>query len=251
VTDGSPLKRGQRADVFLVERGFAASRAEAQAAIEAGCVQADGATIAKPAQLLRESAQIDYTPAHAYVSRGALKLVAALDSFAISPEGLVCLDLGASTGGFTQVLLERGAAKVYALDVGHGQLHPKLANDPRVVSIEGANARDLRAEQIAEQPDLITIDVSFISLKLALGRALALAKSGTRLVALVKPQFEVGRERIGKGGIVKSAADRQAVCDDIRTWLAQDQGWIVEGVIESPIAGGDGNREFLIAARKP
>jgi len=250
VTDGSPQKRGQRADVFLVDRGFAASRTEAQAAIEAGRVRADGVTIAKSAQFLGENVQIDYAPAHPYVSRGALKLVAALDGFAISPDGLICLDIGASTGGFTQVLLERGAAKVYALDVGHGQLHAKLANDPRVVSIEGANARDLRAEHIPESPDLIAADVSFISLKLALPPALALAKTGARLVALVKPQFEVGRERVGKGGIVKSEADRQAASNDIQSWLAHEQGWTVDGAMESPIEGGDGNREYLLAARK-
>lgn len=251
MTDGSPLKRGQRADVFLVDRGFAASRAEAQAAIAAGCVSANGKLIAKPAQLIADTAQIDYTPAHPYVSRGALKLIAALDRFGLSPEGLVCLDIGASTGGFTQVLLERGAAKVYALDVGHGQMHAKLAHDIRVVSLDGVNARELRAEQIPEPPDMITADVSFISLKLALRRALALAKPGAWLVALIKPQFEVGRERIGKGGIVKSESDRQAAREDIVSWLMREPGWNVEGVMESPVLGGDGNHEYLVVARKP
>jgi len=251
VTDGSPLARGLRADVFLVERGFAGSRAEAQAAIAAGQVRIDGVTIAKPAQLLGDNVRVDYAPAHPYVSRGALKLVAALDAFAIFPTGHVCLDIGASTGGFTQVLLERGAAKVYAIDVGHGQLRAKLASDPRVVSLEGLNARDLRTEQIFEKPGLITIDVSFISLKVALSPALALAAAGAILIALVKPQFEVGRERVGKGGIVKSESDREAACEGFQSWISRDQGWVVQGAMESPIEGGDGNREYLVAARKP
>jgi 23S rRNA (cytidine1920-2'-O)/16S rRNA (cytidine1409-2'-O)-methyltransferase len=251
VNDDSPPTRGLRADIFLVERGFAASRAEAQAAIAAGQVRIDGVTIAKSAQLLGESVRVDYAPAHPYVSRGALKLVAALDAFAISPAGLVCLDIGASTGGFTQVLLERGAAKVYAVDVGHGQLRAKLANDPRVISLEGQNARDLRPGQIFEQPGLITIDVSFIGLKLALLPALTLAGAGAILIALVKPQFEVGRERVGKGGIVKSESDRQAACAGFQSWISKEQGWVVDGAMESPVEGGDGNREYLVAARKP
>jgi 23S rRNA (cytidine1920-2'-O)/16S rRNA (cytidine1409-2'-O)-methyltransferase len=251
VTDSTPLDRGRRADVFLVERGFAASRSEAQAAIAAGLVRADGVTVAKPAQLLLKTMHVDYAPPHTYVSRGALKLIAALDEFTISPEGLVCLDIGASTGGFTEVLLERGAAKVFAVDVGHGQLREKLAKDSRVVVMEGVNARGLTAAQIPQAPHLIVADVSFISLKLALSSALTLVRPGARLVALVKPQFEVGRARLGKGGIVKDDDDRRAACDDIQTWLVQDQKWLVDGTMESPVAGGDGNREFLIAARKP
>jgi 23S rRNA (cytidine1920-2'-O)/16S rRNA (cytidine1409-2'-O)-methyltransferase len=243
--------KGLRADIFLVERGFAASRTEAQAAIDAGRVHADGKTIAKAAQLIAETARVDYAPAHPYVSRGALKLIAALNEFSISPEGLVCLDIGASTGGFTEVLLERGAQKVFAVDVGHGQLREKLARNPRVVVMEGVNARGLTASQLPQSPQLIVADVSFISLKLALSSALALAKPGARLVALVKPQFEVGRARLGKGGIVKDDDDRRAACEDIQTWLVQDQKWLVDGTVESPIAGGDGNREFLIAAQKP
>ncbi|HTW35979.1 MAG TPA: TlyA family RNA methyltransferase [Rhizomicrobium sp.] len=251
MTDSTPFDRGRRADVFLVERGFAASRAEAQAAIAAGQVRADGVTVAKPAQLLTETMHVDYAPPHTYVSRGALKLIAALDEFSISPEGLVCLDIGASAGGFTEVLLERGAHKVFAVDVGHGQLREKLAKDPRVVVMEGVNARSLTAVSLPQAPQLIVADVSFISLKLALSPALALAKPGARLVALVKPQFEVGRARLGKGGIVKSEADRRAACEDIQAWLVQEQKWLVEGTMESPIAGGDGNREFLVAAQKP
>jgi len=251
VTDSSREVRGRRADIVLVERGFASSRAEAQAAITAGHVQADGKAITKPAQLLSDAAEIAYAPAHPYVSRGALKLVAALEHFAISPNGLVCLDIGASTGGFTQVLLECGAAKVYAIDVGHGQLHSKVGHDRRVVSLEGVNARAVDTAQIPEPPRLIVADVSFISLKLALPPALALAPPGARLVALVKPQFEVGRVKIGKGGIVNSEVDRIAARDGITAWLADDQGWIVEGTMESPIPGGDGNKEYLLAAKKP
>ena len=214
-------------------------------------MRADGVTVEKPAQLLEPRAHVDYAPPHPYVSRGALKLVAALDRFSLSPEALICLDLGASTGGFTEVLLARGASKVYAVDVGHGQLHPKLADDKRVIRLEGANARTLSWEQIADAPDLITVDVSFISLKLALPPALAMAKPGARLVALVKPQFEVGRVRVGKKGIVRSNADRRKAIDDIASWLVSEQKWIVEGTMDSPIEGGDGNREFLIVASKP
>lgn len=248
MTEGFPRKRGQRADVFLVQQGLASSRTEAQVAIAAGHVRADGVTVVKPAQLLNETMHVDYAPAHPYVSRGALKLAAALDRFGISPAELVCLDIGASTGGFTEVLLERGAAKVYAVDVGHGQLHARIANDPRLISLEGVNARELI---LPEAPALIVVDVSFISLKLALAPALSLAKPGAWLVALVKPQFEVGRERVGKGGIVKDESDRQAALDGIAAWLSRDQNWSVAGTMESPVAGGDGNREFLVAARKP
>jgi 23S rRNA (cytidine1920-2'-O)/16S rRNA (cytidine1409-2'-O)-methyltransferase len=243
--------RGRRADVFLVEQGLASSRAEAQAAIAAGHVSADGRIVSKPAQLLRDAAFVEYAPPHAYVSRGALKLIAALDYFAISPAGLICLDIGASTGGFTNVLLERGAAKVFALDVGHGQLHPRISADERVVAIEGVNARTLDARSVPEPPSLIVADVSFISLKLALPPALELAGSGARLVALVKPQFEVGRAHIGKGGIVRDAHEQQAARDAIVLWLTSNQHWAVDGTMESPIEGGDGNREFLVAAHKP
>jgi len=246
----SDAPRGRRADILLVERGLATSRTEAQAAIAAGNVRADGKTVAKPAQMLGEAVELEYEPMHPYVSRGALKLIAALDRFAISPKGLVCLDLGASTGGFTQVLLERGADKIYAADVGHGQIHPKLAGDARVVVIEGLNARVLNADHILESPSLIVVDVSFISLKLALPSALKLAKPAARLVALIKPQFEVGREKVGKGGIVRDERDRHATLEDISTWLTCEQRWIVDGTMDSPIAGGDGNREFFIAAHK-
>jgi 23S rRNA (cytidine1920-2'-O)/16S rRNA (cytidine1409-2'-O)-methyltransferase len=240
-----------RADVFLVENGYAESRAEAQAAIAAGMVKANGHVVAKPSQKLGAAAAIEYTPAHPYVSRGALKLIAALDHFGLSPRGLTCLDIGASTGGFTQVLLQRGAARVFALDVGHGQLHAKLAGDARVISLEGANARDLSPVVLGEEPQAITADVSFISLRLALPRALAMAAPGAWLVALVKPQFEAGKKLVGKGGIVRDAQARLIAVMEILAWLAQDCGWHNLGHIDSPILGGDGNREFLIAARKP
>jgi 23S rRNA (cytidine1920-2'-O)/16S rRNA (cytidine1409-2'-O)-methyltransferase len=239
-----------RADVFLVQHGFAASRAEAQAAIAAGNVHADGQTILKPSQPIADAANIAYERAHPYVSRGALKLIAALDKFLLSPQGLVCLDIGASTGGFTQVLLERGATKVFAVDVGHGQMQAAIANDARVVAIEGTNARGLSAAQIPELPQAVVADVSFISLKLALPPALELAAAGAWLVALVKPQFEVGRGNVGKGGVVRNAAARTAALDDVVAWLSSVQGWSVIGQMESPIPGGDGNHEFLVAARK-
>ncbi|MGH6870380.1 MAG: TlyA family RNA methyltransferase [Rhizomicrobium sp.] len=239
-----------RADVFLVEHGYAASRAEAQAAIAAGTVMADGRAVAKASQALTHAMAIAYAPAHPYVSRAALKLVAALDRFALSPRGLICLDIGASTGGFTQVLLERGARQVFAVDVGHGQLHEKLSRDPRVISLENTNARELSPVVVGEAPQAIVADVSFISLKLALPRALRMAASGAWLVALVKPQFEVGPQRVGKGGIVRDEAAARAALEAIAAFIPAQPGWTVLGHMDSPIAGGDGNREFLIAARK-
>jgi len=240
----------KRADLFLVDHGYAASRAEAQAAIRAGRVAADGKPIAKPAQMLHEGQQIVFEKEHPYVSRAALKLIAALDHFGFSPKDRVCLDIGASTGGFTQVLLERGASRVFAIDVGHGQLHQTLAADPRVHAFEGVNARDLTTGVVSEPPEAIVIDVSFISLMLALPRALAMAAPGAWLIALVKPQFEVGREHVGKGGIVRDATVARAAAERVAEWLASIDGWHVHGLIESPIAGGDGNREYLLAAIK-
>jgi len=239
-----------RADLYLVEHGYAASRAEAQAAIHAGKVRVGGAPVLKASQQIEEGAEISYEKAHPYVSRGALKLVAALDHFGLSAEGLVCLDVGASTGGFTEVLLERGAAKVYAIDVGHGQLHPRLAGDPRVIRIDGLNARDLAPSHIAEDVDVVVADVSFIGLRLVLPAALKRVRSGGWLVALIKPQFEAGREWVGKGGLVKDEAARDEAIRAITGWLGGQQGWSVLGTLESPIQGGDGNREFLMAARR-
>jgi len=239
-----------RADVFLVEHGYARTRAEAQDAIEAGKVFFSGRRVTKPSQLLNETGRIEYERAHPYVSRGALKLAGALDRFGLAPHGFVCLDIGASTGGFTELLLMRGAAKVYAVDAGHGQLAEKIARDAHVVSLERCNARDLTEAQIPQKPQAIVADVSFISLKLALPPALVLAEDGAWLVALVKPQFEVGKANIGKGGIVKDEAAQNAALAEIERWLVEDQGWRVLGTMESPIRGGDGNREFLIAAVK-
>ena len=245
----TPSSGAKRADAFLVEHGYAASRAEAQAAIRAGRVTADGAAVRKPSQLLRDGVAVTFEKQHPYVSRGALKLIAALDHFGFSPEGRRCLDIGASTGGFTEVLLERGARHVTAVDVGHGQLHERIAGDPRVTSYEGINARELRAD-IAGAPEAIVIDVSFISLMLALPRALALAAPDAWVVALVKPQFEVGREHVGKGGIVRDEGMAHAAAERVALWISSVDGWTVHGLIESPIPGGDGNREYLLGAVK-
>jgi len=234
-----------RADIFLVEHGYARTRAEAQEAIAAGKVFDGGRPVLKPSQPLNETARIRYERAHPFVSRGALKLAAALKHFDLSPRGLVCLDLGASTGGFTEVLLLQGATRVFAVDVGHGQLDPKIASDPRVVSLERVNARDLGP--LEPPPQAIVADLSFISLKLALPPALAMAAPGAWLIALVKPQFEAGREHVGRGGIVRDAAVCARVLADIAQWMP----WRVLGHIESPVKGGDGNREFLLAALKP
>jgi 23S rRNA (cytidine1920-2'-O)/16S rRNA (cytidine1409-2'-O)-methyltransferase len=241
--------RSARADVFLVSHGFAASRAEAQAAIRAGRVTADGQPITKAAQKLSGSMNISYKPAHPYVSRGGLKLAAALDNFAVSPQGRVCLDIGASTGGFTQVLLERGARRVYAVDVGHGQLHAKIAADPHVIKLEGVNGRDLTSALVPEPPQLIVADVSFISLKLALPPALALAARDCWAILLVKPQYEIGTWGRSKKGIVKDDALREAALAEVSAWV-KAQGWQVTSTMESPITGGEGNREYLLAAKK-
>ncbi|MDE2111164.1 MAG: TlyA family RNA methyltransferase [Alphaproteobacteria bacterium] len=241
---------GVRADLFLVEHGYANSRTEAQAAIRAGRVAVDGKPVAKPSQVVAEGAAVVYEKPHPYVSRGALKLVAALEHFGLSPAGLTCIDVGASTGGFTEILLGRGARKVYAIDVGHGQLRAKLAADPRVVQREGVNARELTSLHVPEQADCIVVDVSFIGLKLVLSSALKFARSGAWLVALVKPQFEVGREKIGKGGVVKDDAAQRGAVTGIVDWLGGQLDWTVIGTMDSPVVGGDGNREYLVAARK-
>jgi 23S rRNA (cytidine1920-2'-O)/16S rRNA (cytidine1409-2'-O)-methyltransferase len=185
-----------------------------------------------------------------HVSRGAVKLAAALDHFAFPVAAIVALDIGAGTGGFTQVLLERGAARVYAVDVGHGQLHASLARLPAVVSLQGCDARSLGAERIDAEIGAIVADVSFISLRKALPAALALARPQAWLIALIKPQFEVGPAAVGKGGIVRDAAQRSRAVEEVRRWLAEEAGWHVAGVIPSPLAGGSGNQEFLIGARR-
>ena len=188
--------------------------------------------------------------AHSFVSRGALKLQAALDAFALSPDGRIALDLGASTGGFTEVLLARGARRVYAVDVGHGQLHPTLRKDPRVVALEQRDARYLTVAEISEPVEAVTADLSFISLTLVLPKALHLARPGAWLVALVKPQFEAGREAVGKGGIVRDPAARKAALARVEACVAGLDGWALIGAIASPITGQDGNEEWLLAARR-
>ncbi len=235
-----------RIDRLLVERGLFESRAKAQAAIAAGLVTADGVTAGKPSDEVAADAVLRAGPAHPYVSRGGVKLAAALDHFGYDPAGCVCLDIGASTGGFTDALLARGARRVYAVDVGREQLHASLRARPEVLSLEATDIRHLDPARLPEPPDFVTVDVSFISLRQVLPAALALVCPPARLIALIKPQFEAGRQALKKG-IVRDAAVQAAVCDDIAACLTS-LGWTVAGVIPSPITGGDGNREFLIAA---
>jgi 23S rRNA (cytidine1920-2'-O)/16S rRNA (cytidine1409-2'-O)-methyltransferase len=236
----------QRADRLLVERGLFESRAKAQDAIEAGLVTANGTVVRKAAETIPTDAVVQASAAHPYVSRAGLKLAAALDHFSFDPRGRACLDVGASTGGFTQVLLERGASRVTAVDVGHGQLHPSVSARPDVVSLEGTDIRTLSPAQLGEPPDLVVIDVSFISLKLVLPPALALTNAPAQLVALIKPQFEAGRAAL-KRGVVRDTAIHAAVCDDISNFIGS-LGWTVRGILPSPITGGDGNHEFLLGA---
>ncbi len=237
-----------RADRLLVERGLFESRAKAQAAIEAGLVHADGALVRKASEEIAIDAPLQARPAHPYVSRGGVKLGAALDYFGFAPNGRICLDVGASTGGFTQVLLERGAKRVIAVDVGRGQLHASLHACPELVSLEETDIRTLSPARLSEVPNFVTIDVSFISLKQVLPAALALVQPPARLVALIKPQFEAGRGQLKKG-IVRDAAVQTKVCDDIAAFVAS-LGWRVLGVTRAPIAGGDGNTEFLLGAAR-
>ncbi len=240
----------RRLDVALVERGLVESRAKAQALILAGKVFSGERRLDKAGADVADDAPLEVRGAeHPWVSRGGLKLAHALDAFAIDPAGAVALDVGASTGGFSDVLLARGAAKVYAVDVGHGQLAWKLRNDPRIVVLEKTNARHLSAREIPEPVDFVVCDASFIGLESVLPAPLALAKPGARLVALIKPQFEVGRGRVGKGGVVRDEALHREVCERIAAWLPT-LGWAVTGLVESPVLGPEGNREFLIAARR-
>ena len=240
----------RRADLLLVERGLAESRQRAQALIMAGLVFAGEERIAKPGQLLAVDRPLALRGReHPWVSRGGLKLAHGLEVFAVDPAGSICLDIGASTGGFTDVLLSRGAARVYAVDVGQGQLAWKLRQDPRVVVLEKTNARYLTAAEVSQAPDLVVCDASFISLTLVLPASLALAKAGARLVALIKPQFEVGKGQVGKGGVVRDPALHDEICREIAAWLAEG-GWRVLGIEPSPVEGPDGNREFLIGAAR-
>ena len=236
----------RRADVALVGRRIFPSRAKAQEAIAAGRVRVDGKTLRKASESIGPGATIEATPAYPWVSRGGVKLAAALDAFGLAPADRVCLDVGASTGGFAHVLLTRGAAEVYCIDVGHGQLHADIAADPRVVSLEGTDARNLSKASFALPPSFVTCDVSFVSLALILPAVLPLAGPGASLVALIKPQFEAGPGHARKG-IVKDSEARRHACEKIET-AVKSLGWGIIGIVPSPIEGGDGNQEFLLGA---
>lgn len=237
-----------RADLLMVEQGVVKSRNRAAAEIRAGQVYSGERKVEAPSDMLDASVPITLKQRHnPYVSRGGLKLAHALDQFGVSPKGLVCLDIGASTGGFSQVLIERGAARVYAVDVGEKQFHESLRSDPRIVVLEKTDARQLTRQLVPEPPGLIVADVSFISLMLALPQPLSLAAPGARLIALVKPQFEAGKGRTSKG-VVRDTLTMGEVVNRIRVWLGAQAGWRVVGAVESPVKGGDGNTEFLLCA---
>lgn len=238
-----------RLDVALVERGLAETRAAAQRLVMAGLVFSNDRRLEKAGQAIAAETPLEVRgQPHPYVSRGGLKLEKALEHFAVPVAGRIALDVGASTGGFTDCLLQRGVARVYAIDVGTNQLAWKLRSDPRVISMEKTNIRTVTRKEVPEPIDLIVCDASFIGLRTALPAALALAAPGAHLVALIKPQFEVGKGRVGKGGIVRDPALHEEVCATISHWLAAQPGWQVIGVTESPIKGAEGNTEFLIAA---
>ncbi len=241
----------QRADVLLVARGVFDSRARARAAIEAGLVMADGRLVAKPSEMLDDQSRLQATPAHPWVGRGGIKLDHALSLWSVDVSGRVVVDLGASTGGFTQVCLSRGAARVYAVDVGRGQLHPTVRADPRVTELSETDVRGLDRQLIPEAPQLLVSDLSFIGLAKALPAALALAADGADLICLVKPQFEAaGPDEVGKG-VVRDPVRQEAALARVAAWL-EEQGWTVRATADSPILGGDGNREFLLwASKKP
>lgn len=238
----------KRADILLVERGLFESRARAQAAIEAGLVMANGKPVAKPSETIALDAELQAQPAHPFVSRGGVKLAGALEQYPIDIEGHVCLDVGASTGGFTEVLLANGANLVFSIDVGREQLHPSLRGHPKVVSMEETDIRDFEGKRLPMRPDVVVIDVSFISLKAVLPVALSLAAARMHLLALIKPQFEAARKH-SKRGIIRDASVQQLVCEDI-TGFAASLGCSDIKVFPSSIAGGDGNLEFFIGARR-
>jgi 23S rRNA (cytidine1920-2'-O)/16S rRNA (cytidine1409-2'-O)-methyltransferase len=241
----------RRADQLLVELGLAESRARAQALVLAGVVSFAGRRIDKPGEQLAADAVLSVKGnAHPWVSRGGVKLAHAFDHFGIVADGKTALDIGASTGGFTDVLLSRGARHVSAVDVGHGQLAWKLRQDSRVIVHERLNARYLTRAHLPEPVDMITCDASFIGLATLLPAALALTAEEAELVALVKPQFEAGREHVGKGGVVRDPAVHHEVCERAAAWVAAQPGWTVMGVVESPVLGPHGNREFLLYARR-
>jgi len=244
--DGPSLRR--RADTLLVERGLFESRARAQAAIEAGLVTANARLVTKPSEGIAVDATLRAQPAHPFVSRGGVKLSGALEQYPIEIENHVCLDVGASTGGFTEVLLANGASLVFAIDVGHGQLHPSLHGHPKIVSMEATDIRSFEGKRLPMRPDVVVIDVSFISLKMVLPVALSLAAAPMHLLALIKPQFEAPRKH-SKGGIVRNAMVHQQVCDDISA-LAASLGCTDIQLFPSSIKGGDGNIEFFLGARR-
>ncbi len=247
----APARR-VRADYLVVEQGLSSSRSQAQALIMAGKVFKGQSRVEKPGQMLAPGTLLRiHGERERWVSRAGYKLDHALDFFGIDVTGATAVDLGASTGGFVDVLLSRGAARIYAVDVGAGQLAWALQQDERVIALDRTNARSVSRDEIPIPPTVVVADVSFISLKLALPPTLGLAAPGARLVALIKPQFEAGRSSVGKGGIVRDAMVHEAVCDNIRTWLLDEAGWTVDGITASPITGAKGNREFLIAAHKP
>jgi len=244
-------QHSKRLDFHLVEQGLVPSRARAQDLIRRGLVEVGGVVETRPGARIAVDAAISLLDgAEAHVSRGASKLIAALDHFCFPVRDIVALDIGASTGGFTQVLLDRGAARVYAVDVGHDQLHGRLAADPRVVSLEGCDARRLDRALVPEPAGALVADVSFISLTKALPVPLSFTRPGAWLVALIKPQFEAGRAAVGKRGIVRDAAARQGAVQLVREWIAWQPDWRVLDVIASPIAGGSGNEEFLLGATR-
>jgi 23S rRNA (cytidine1920-2'-O)/16S rRNA (cytidine1409-2'-O)-methyltransferase len=239
-----------RADQLLVSRGLAESRTKAQALVMAGLVFSGEKKLAKAGDMLAKDAPLEVRGKdHPWVSRGGIKLAHGLEYFGFDVTGAIALDVGSSTGGFTDVLLTNGAGQVYAVDVGTNQLAWKLRQDPRVVVLEQTNARYLASEQVPEPIDIVTCDASFISLSKVMESPLKLARTGAKLVALVKPQFEAGREEVGKGGVVRDPAVHQRVCAEAADWVAS-QGWRVLGIVESPITGPEGNVEFLLGAIK-
>jgi len=240
-----------RADVALVDRGLVESRTKAQALIMAGIVFSGENKIAKAGQQVKEDQPLEVRGKdHGWVSRGGLKLEKGLKEFSVDPAGFTAIDVGASTGGFTDVLLQNGACRVYAVDVGRGQLAWKLRGDERVVVLEKTNARYLTEEHIPEPVDIVVCDASFISLRTVLPAAMGFVKPGGKLIALIKPQFEVGKDNIGKGGVVRDPALHKAVCADIEDWLNAVPAWRATGITESPIKGPEGNVEFLIYGEK-
>lgn len=238
-----------RADLVLVQRGFFESRARAQAAIAAGLVKADGIALRKSSDMIAGEADIEAEAPHPYVSRGGVKLAHALDQFSIDPAGLRCLDVGSSTGGFTDALLQRGAAHVTAIDTGRAQMHSRLRGDPRIALHEETDIRRIGTASLGAPFDLIVADVSFISLTLVIPALSAFAAPGGRLIALIKPQFEVGKKLLNKNGLVRDEQAQAGACDTVAA-SAREAGWVIVGIVGSPIAGGDGNHEFLMQARR-